>query len=117
LFRKRFIMTHRHRRTPVKALVAAVSIACFLAFAQGAVTHAVAAEPWETWPPKKTAPGETAPDTGAYRAGEYAGEKTYAGLTAGTWGWIALGTAAVVGLAFALGGGGGNGGTTSTQTH
>ena len=109
-------MDVRHRRSPVKAVVAAVSIACFLAFAQGAVTHAVAQDTWETWPPKKPEPGvETAPDAGAAKAGEAAGTKTYAGLSAGTWGWIALGTAAVVGIAFALGGGGG--GTTSTQTH
>lgn len=110
-------MILRHRRSPVKAVVAAVSIACFLAFAQGAVTRAVAADAWETWPPKKPAPGvETPPpDAGAAKAGEAAGKKTYAGLSAGTWGWIALGTAAVVGIAFALGGGGG--GTTSTQTH
>lgn len=110
-------MILRHRRSPVKAVVAALSIACFLVFAQGAVFNAVAAEPWETWPPKKPGPGGEIPppDAGAAKAGEAAGKKTYAGLSAGTWGWIALGTAAVVGIAFALGGGGG--GTTSTQTH
>ena len=113
-------MILRHRRSHVKTVAAAVSIVCFLAFAQGAVTSAVAADPaWETWPPKKPGPGGEIPppDAGAAKAGEAAGKKTYAGLSAGTWGWIALGTAAVVGIAFALGGGGGGGGTTSTQTH
>lgn len=111
-------MTLRHRRSPVKSVVAALSIACFLAFAQGAVTRAVAADTWETWPPKKPAAGveAPAPEAGAAKAGEAAGTKTYAGLSAGTWGWIALGTAAVVGLAFALGGGGGDG-TTAAPTH
>ena len=109
-------MDVRHRRSPVKAVVAAVSIACFLAFAQGAVTHAVAQDTWETWPPKKPEPGvETAPDAGAAKAGEAAGTKTYAGLSAGTWGWIALGVGGLAAILLIAGGGGD--GTTAATTH
>jgi len=110
-------MDVRHRRSPVKAVVAAVSIACFLAFAQGAVTHAVAAEPWETWPPKKPGPGGEIPpsEAGAAKAGEAAGKKTYAGLSAGTWGWIALGVGGLAAILLIAGGGGD--GTTSTPAH
>ena len=110
-------MALRRHRSLAMSVVAALSIACFLAFAQGAVTSAVAADAWETWPPKKPQPGvePPTPEAGAAAAGEAAGTKTYAGLSAGTWGWIALGTAAVVGIAFALGGGGG--GSSSTTNH
>ena len=109
-------MSKRRYRFPLKALAAAMSIACFLSFAGGAVTHAVAAEPWETWPPKKEPPGTGSPTPdAAAKAGEAAGKKTYAGLSAGTWGWIGLGAAVLIGVGIAAGGGGG--GTTSTPVH
>ncbi len=100
-----------------KGFVAILCAACFLAFAQGAVTQAFAAEQWQTWPQKAAEPGVTPPpaETGAAaKAGEAAGAKTYAGMSAGTIGWIALGVAAAVGIGIAAGGGGG-GGTTSNH--
>jgi hypothetical protein len=96
----------------LKSLIAILCAACFLTFAQGAVTHVLAAEEWETWP-KKT-PGTEA--GGAAEAGKAGGEKTYAGLSAGTIGWIALGTAAVIGIAIAAGGGGGGSSTPPSHT-
>jgi hypothetical protein len=107
-------LNRNHPRSGLKCLVAILCAVCFLTFAQGAVTQALAAEEWETWPKK-------APETeegGAAEAGKAGGTKTYAGMSAGTIGWIALGTAAVVGIAIAAGGGGGSGGGSSTTpTH
>jgi hypothetical protein len=100
-------------RSTVKSVVAVLCAACFLAFAQGAVTQALAAETWETWP-KKPADTEAG---GAAIAGEEGGKKTYAGMSAGTIGWIALGTAAVIGIAIAAGGSGGGGGGSTTPAH
>jgi hypothetical protein len=94
----------------LKCLVAILCAACFLTFAQAAVTQALAAEEaetWETWPKKPDGTEEG----GAAQAGEEGGKKTYAGMSAGTIGWIALGTAAVIGIAIAAGGGGGGGST------
>jgi len=94
----------------LKSVVAILCAACFLTFAQGAVTQALAAEAWETWPkkaPEKGPDGTAKEPGGAADAGKTGGKKTYAGMTAGTIGWIALGTAAVVGIAIAAGGGGG----------
>jgi len=114
---------NRHRfRSSMRAFVAVLSIACFLAFAQGAVTHALAADPvtppatppkgteWETWPPKK---GGEASAT----AGEAAGARTSSGISAGTWGWIAGGTAAVILIVVLAAGGGGGGSTTTAVQH
>jgi hypothetical protein len=81
----------------------------------GSVSRAVAAETWETWPKKSVEPGVTPPPTegtGAAEAGDAAGKKAAKGLSAGTIGWIALGTAAVIGIGVAAGGGGGGGSTT-----
>ncbi|PJB32211.1 MAG: hypothetical protein CO109_05845 [Deltaproteobacteria bacterium CG_4_9_14_3_um_filter_65_9] len=93
----------------MKCVIAILCAVSFLTFAQGAVTQALAAEEWETWP--KKAPESQA--SGAAKAGEDGGAKTYAGMSAGTIGWIAAGTALVIGIAIAAGGGGGGGGTTS----
>jgi hypothetical protein len=104
-------------RYSAKSVIAILCAACFLTFAQGAVTHALAAEEWETWPPKKSVEpgvGDSEAD-GAAKAGDTAGKKTWAGLSAGTIGWIALGTAAVIGIAIAAGGGGG--GSSTTPAH
>jgi hypothetical protein len=101
------------RRSALKSFVAILCAACFLTFAQGAVTHALAAEEWETWP-KKPVEMEAG---GAAEAGKAGGAKTYAGMSAGTIGWIALGTAAVIGIAIAAGGGGSGGGSSTTPTH
>jgi hypothetical protein len=38
-------------------------------------------------------------------------------MSAGTIGWIAAGTAVVIGIAIAAGGGGGGGGSTTTVAH
>ena len=105
-------MNENHPRSGLKSLVAILCAACFLTFAQGAVTQALAAEEWETWPKKSD---EVEAD-GAAKAGEAGGAKTYAGMSAGTIGWIALGTAVVIGVAVAAGGGGGGGGGGSSTT-
>ena len=103
-------MNGNHPRSGLKSFVAILCAACFLTFAQGTVTQALAADAWETWPKK---PADSEAD-GAAEAGNAGGKKTYAGMSAGTIGWIALGTAAVVGIAIAAGGGGGGGGGSST---
>jgi hypothetical protein len=104
----------RHRST-LKSVVAILCAACFLAMSLGSVSRAVAADTWETWPKKTTEPGvepKPVPDAnGAAKAGDAAGKKTAKGLSAGTIGWIAAGTAAVVGIAIAVGSGG------STSNH
>ena len=107
-------MSRNRTRSALRSVVAILCAACFLTFAQGAVTQSLAAEAetWETWPKKETDTGES----GAAKAGEVGGEKTYAGMTAGTIGWIALGTAAVIGIAVAAGGGGGGGSSTPAHT-
>jgi hypothetical protein len=93
-------------RSKVKSAVAIFCAACFLFVGIGTVSSAVAAETWETWPKKPTGAGAEGA-TGAAQAGDAAGEKTYAGMSAGTIGWIAAGTAVVIGVAIAAGGSGG----------
>ena len=100
-------------RSALKSVVVILIAACFLTFAQGTVTKALAADEWETWP--KKSPGEET--SGAAEAGKAGGAKTYAGMSAGTIGWIALGTAVVIGIAIAAGGGGGGGGSSTTVAH
>jgi len=104
-------------RSTVKSVVAILCAACFLTMSLGSVSRAVAAETWETWPKKTAEPGvEPKPATdanGAATAGDAAGKKSATGLSTGTIGWIAAGTAAVVGIAIAAGGGGGG----STSNH
>ena len=99
-------------RSTVKSVVAILCAACFLAVSLGSVSRAVAADAFETWPKKTTEPGvEPQPATeadGAAKAGDAAGKKTATGLSSGTIGWIALGTAVVIGIAVAAGGGGGS---------
>ena len=108
-------MSRNRSRSAWKSIVAILCAACFLTFAQGAVTQALAAEEWETWPKKPVEPGVGEPQpSGAAKAGDAAGKKTDAGLSAGTIGWIAVGAAAVIGIGIAVGGGGG-GGTTSNH--
>jgi len=101
----------------VKSVIAILCAACFLAMSMGSVSRAVAADTFETWPKKTTEPGVgQIPATGANgaaKAGDAAGKKTSTGLSAGTIGWIAAGTAVVIGIAIAAGGGGG--GTTSNH--
>jgi hypothetical protein len=106
------------RRSTLKCVVAILCAACFLTTSLGSVSRAIAAEPWETWPKQTGEPGvEPTPDAnGAARAGDSAGKKTWAGVSAGTIGWIALGAAAVIGIAIAAGGGGGGSSTTPAHT-
>ena len=105
-------------RSTVKSVVAILCAACFLTMSMGSVTRAVAADTWETWPKKTVEPGvgpTPATDAnGAAKAGDAAGKKAETGLSSGTIGWIALGAAAVIGIAVAAGGGGGGG---STSNH
>lgn len=97
-------------RSTVKSVVAILCAACFLAMSLGTVSSAVAADPFETWPKKTVEPGvEPTPDMdGAAKAGDAGGKKAAEGLSSGTIGWIALGAAAVIGIAVAAGGGGGS---------
>jgi hypothetical protein len=101
----------------VKSVVAILCAACFLAMSLGSVSRAVAADTFETWPKKTTEPGvepKPAPGAnGAAQAGDAAGKKTANGVSAGTIGWIAAGTAAAIGIAIAVGSGGGG----STSNH
>ena len=95
--------------------VAALCIGCFLAFAQGAVSNAFAADDWPSWPKKTVEPGvekpAPPPDTGAAAAGAEAGAKTTSGISAGTIGWIAAG----VGVAIAIGIAASSGSSTSNH--
>jgi hypothetical protein len=98
-------------RNTVKSLIAIVCAACFLTMSLGSVSRAIAADTWESWPKKTAEPGVQPPpppaDTsGAATAGDTAGKKTSKGISSGTIGWIALGTAAVVGVVIAAGSGG-----------
>ena len=108
-------------RFNVKSAVAILCAACFLAVSMGSVTRAVAADDaFETWPKKPAEPPGVAPTpapdaNGAAQAGDTAGVETSKGLSGGTIGWIALGAAAVIGIAVAAGGGGGGGSTTSVH--
>ena len=115
-------------RSSVRSVVAVLCAACFLTASIGTISRAVAAETWETWPKKTVEPGVQPPPpsppstppadaTGAAIAGEEAGTKTATGLSAGTIGWIALGAAAIIGIAVAAGGGGGGGGESTTPAH
>ncbi|MCP2500098.1 MAG: hypothetical protein NCA08_00805 [Deltaproteobacteria bacterium] len=54
---------------------------------------------------------------GAPEAGDAAGKKTATGSSYRTIGWIALGIAAVIGIAIAAGGGGDGGGTVMNPGH
>ena len=102
-------------RPTVKSVVAILCAASFLTMSLGSVSRSVAAEPWETWPKKTAEPGvEPVPETdGAAKAGDAAGKKAATGLSSGTIGWIAVGAAAVLGIAIAAGSGGGG----STSNH
>ena len=102
-------------RSTLRSVIAILCAACFLTMSIGTVSPAVAQETWETWPKKTVEPGAEG-TTGAAAAGDAAGTKTVAGMSYGTIGWIALGTAAVIGIAIAAGSGGGGGGST-TPTH
>ena len=107
-------------RTTVKSVVAILSAACLLATSLGSVTRAIAADTWETWPPKKTEPAvPLKPDTDAnqaVKAGEAEEEKTALGKSSGTNWWIAAGIAVVIGIGIAIAAGGGSdGGSTTTN--
>ena len=106
-------------RLTVRSVVALLCAACFLTVSIGTVSRAVAADAFETWPKKTTEPGVEPPPpptgtSGAATAGDAAGTKAATGLSTGTIGWIAVGAAAVIGIAVAAGGGGGGG---STSNH
>ena len=115
-------MRGTHHRSTVKSVVAIFCAACFLTMSLGSVSRAdaadTAADTFETWPKKTAEPGvepQPARETeGAAKAGDAAGKKAAAGLSAGTIGWIAVGVAAVIGIGIAAGGGGGS---TTTPAH
>jgi len=98
-------------RTTMKSIVAILCAACFLTVTLGSVSRAVAADTFETWPKKTTEPGvetKQGTDNAAVMAGDEAGKKAAKGLSSGTIGWMAVGAAAVIGIAIAAGGGGGS---------
>jgi hypothetical protein len=105
-------------RSAAKSGIAILSTICFLVMSLGVVSRAVAADAWETWPAKKSEPGvDPKPSAEAGGpAGDAKEKKTNKGRSYGTFVWIALGIAAVVGIAIAAGGsGGGDGGGTVTN--
>jgi hypothetical protein len=107
-------MRNERLRSTVRSAVAILSAACFLTVGFGSVSRAIAADTFETWPKKTTEPGVTenrGTDNGAVMAGDAAGGNVEKGVSSGTVGWIALGAAAVIGVAVAAGGGG------STSKH
>jgi len=101
-------MTIRGFRSSMKMCAAMIAVACFLTFGQGTVSSVLAADPpapppaisndWETWPKKPE---------GATAAGESGGAKASSGISAGTWGWIAGGAAAVILIGVVASGGSG----------
>jgi hypothetical protein len=98
-------------RSTVKSVIAIVCAACFLTMSLGSVSRAVAADTWETWPKKTAEPGVQPPPppadaSGATKVGDTGGKKTSEGISGGTIGWIALGTAVVVGVVVAASSGG-----------
>jgi hypothetical protein len=115
----------RHRSS-FKSIVAVLCAACFLTVSLGAVSRAIAADAFETWPKKTTEPGvapKPVPDasgaaaagdaSGAAAAGDAAGKQAETGLSSGTIGWIAAGAAAILLIAIAAG----SGGSESTSNH
>jgi len=109
-------MRETRLRSTVKSAVAILCAACFLTVSVGTVSRAVAADTFETWPKKTTEPSVEAKqgtDNGAVMAGDAAGKKAESGLSSGTIGWMAVGAAAILGIA--IGAGGGGGGTTSNH--
>ena len=131
-------MRGTRRWSSVKPVIAILCAACFLTTSLGSVSRAVAADTiqvaaddaFETWPKKPAEPGvapippasgvEPTPApgaNGAALAGDTAGKETSKGLSGGTIGWIAAGTAVVIGIAIAAGSGGSGGGSTPTPTH
>ena len=130
-------MRGTRRWSSVKPVIAILCAVCFLTMSLGSVSRSVAADTiqvaadtFETWPKKPAEPVGTpippatgveptpAPGAnGAALAGDTAGKETSKGLSGGTIGWIAAGTAVVIGIAIAAGSGGGGGGSTTTPTH
>ena len=114
-------MRGTRRWSSVKPVLAILCAVCFLTTSLGSVSRAVAADAFETWPKKPVgpdgAPIPPASGSGAAAAGDAAGTQAAKGISYGTIGWIALGTAVVIGIAVAAGSGGGGGGSTTPPTH
>lgn len=111
-------------RTTTKSVVATLCAACFLTMSIGSVSRAISADTWETWPKKTTVPGVVPTperDTnGSAKAEDASGKGTAKEKSNGKIGWIAAGTAVVIGIAIAIaagGGGGGGGGSTNPGHH
>ena len=114
-------MNENRSRSVARSIVAVLCAVCFLTMGLGTVSRAVAAEDWPVWPKKSAEPGvepkpapapapAPAPEfTGAAKAGDEGGKKAAAGLSSGTYGWLAAGGAAIIAIAVAAGGGGGGG--------
>jgi hypothetical protein len=115
-FEWEFDMLGTRLHSAVKSVVAILCAACLLTMSLGSVSRAVAADNWETWPKKTVEPGVEAKldasANGAATAGDAAGKKTATGLSSGTIGWIAAGTAAAIGIGIAAAGG-----STTTSHH
>jgi len=104
-------------RSTITSVVAILCTVCFLVVSMGYVTRAVAADGFDTWPKKTTEPGVAPPPNagGAAKAGDAAGKSAGEGLSTGTIGWLAAGTAVIIGVAIAAGGS--SGGSSTTSNH
>jgi len=102
-------------RSTITSIVAILCTVCFLVVSMGSVTRAAAADGFETWPKKTTEPGVEPPPNanGAAKAGDAAGKSAGEGLSTGTIGWLAAGTAVIIGVAIAAG----SGGSSTTSNH
>jgi len=102
-------------RSTITSIVAILCTVCFLVVSMGSVTRAAAADGFETWPKKTTEPGVAPPPNagGAAKAGDAAGKSAGEGLSTGTIGWLAAGTAVIIGVAIAAG----SGGSSTTSNH
>jgi hypothetical protein len=89
----------------------------------GSASRASAADAWETWPKKTTAPvvaPKPDPDAGAggtAKAGEAAEKNTAKDKSSGRIWWVAAGTAVAIGIAIAIAGGGSGNGSTPNPGH
>lgn len=112
-----------HPRCTIQSVIAILCAVCFLTMSLGSASRAIAADTWETWPKKTTYPGVAPnPETDAKWAdtdGNAAEKKPSTGKSSGKTGWIAVGTAVVIGIAIAIaaGGGGGGGGGSTNPGH
>jgi hypothetical protein len=103
----------------LKKILSVLCAAAFLSSALIPVRTAFAAEDWPVWPRKVAPPAAPAPAPGEEKkkeaaavldTGDEAGKKAAAGMSAGTVGKYALGSALIIGGIVAIASGGSSGG-------